>query len=108
MKKTKFESLEKEYSYISTDGSGIGMVVIPFTESYVPKETEEISGVTFKRADRICFDVNLIPEYVRDELARATMEALKEWMKDPEKRRMIEERAAKINASKMETESAKS
>lgn len=96
----------KTYSYISTDGSGTGMVVVPLTETYVPKDAEELNGVIFKRVNELHIDVSKIPDHVRDSLAAATLEAYKEWMKDPEKRKMIEERTKKRKALGMGSDPA--
>ena len=98
MNKSKNEIPKETYSYVSTDGSGTGMVIVPLAEAYKPKETEELNGVVYKRVDELRVDVNQIPDHVRDLLAAATLEAVKEWMKDPETRKQIDERTAKRKA----------
>lgn len=98
MKKDRNEIQGETYSYISTDGSGTGMVIVPLTETYEPKEVEELNGVVYRRVDELHIDVNQIPDHVRDSLAVATLEAVREWMKDPETRKRIKERSAKRNA----------
>ena len=98
MKKSKNEIPRETYSYISTDGSGTGMVIVPLAEAYKPEETEELNGVVYKRVDELHVDVNQIPDHVRDRLAAAALEAVKEWMKDPETRKQIEDRTAKRKA----------
>lgn len=49
-----------------------------------PEESFEDKGVVYERTDHIHIDLNSIPDHVRDDLARATLEDAKEFYSHPE------------------------
>lgn len=58
------------------------MVVVKL-DGTEPKESFEDKGVVYEQTDHIHIDLNSIPDHVRDDLARATLEAAKEFYSNP-------------------------
>jgi hypothetical protein len=59
------------------------MVVVKL-DGTEPEESFEDKGVVYERTDHIHIDLDSIPDHVRDDLARATLEAAKKFYSHPE------------------------
>ena len=80
------EDCEPEFSIkVGSSNKRVDIVVFeegkPHTE---PEESFEDKGVVYEQTDHIHIDLNSIPDHVRDDLARATLEAAKEFYSHPE------------------------
>lgn len=86
--KPPYEDLEVQY-YVKREGDNIAY-----------DESEDIlihDGVVYERVDKVELDVNLIPDHVRDELAAATLEFVRNTLRQPGGREMLD---ARIEARK--------
>ena len=66
-------------------------------------ESEDIlvhNGVVYERTDEVKIDVTLIPDHVRDDLAAATLELVRNILRQPGGREMLDAKKAELEAFK--------
>lgn len=85
------------YPYRSKTQPTQYMVVVPRNdEAFEPESIIEQDGIEYERTDRVEIDVNLIPDHVRDRLAKATLQAMREYIKIPGNREKLNAEVEKL------------
>lgn len=59
------------------------IVVVKLDGSTQKAESIEHEGIIYDRTDHVEFDLDSVPDYVRDRLAAATLECYREFIKKP-------------------------
>lgn len=103
-KQLKSASLHQvSYPYRSKTQPTQYMVVASLNgKSFEPEPIIEQDGVEYELTYRVEIDVNLIPDYVRDRLAKATIQAMREYIKIPGNREKLNAEAEKLRIAKQQ------
>lgn len=72
------------------------IVITSLTDTWNgPGEVFEEDGIVFERTEHVEIDVTQIPDHVRDSLAKATLEAVQRFLRQPGGRELLEKEAAR-------------
>lgn len=100
-KQSKSTSLNQvSYPYRSKTQPTQYMVVASLNgNSFEPEPIIEQDGVEYELTDRVEIDVNLIPDYVRDRLAEATLQFVKEYLQVPGNREKLNAKVEELRTN---------
>lgn len=76
------------------------IVVVKLDGSTQKAESIEHEGIIYDRTDHVEFDLDSVPDYVRDRLAAATLECYREFIKKPGAIELLDKKIRERKAAK--------
>lgn len=76
------------------------IVVVKLDGSTQKAESIEHEGIIYDRTDHVEFDLESVPDYVRDRLAAATLECYREFIKKPGAIELLDKKIRERKAAK--------
>lgn len=76
------------------------IVVVKLDGSTQKAESIEHEGIIYDRTDHVEFDLDSVPDYVRDRLAAATLECYREFIKKPGAIELLDKKTRERKAAK--------
>ena len=98
--KQKNENKSDSAVYKSRTKPAQYIVVVKLDGSTQKAESIEHEGIIYDRTDHVEFDLDSVPDYVRDRLAAATLECYREFIKKPGAIELLDKKMRERKAAK--------